>query len=180
MTTPRHPDSEQQGQGGALVGVPGGAEQIHPRSDSGKIPGFLIIVGPGEGEIAADAIYTILRSYPDSKIWLRDDCTSDGTFEILQGLAETHPKRFDLVRNPVPLGYKGIAVSAFRSFERICRSGEQPEMVIQLDPDVLLAGDELVSFARAKFAAEGPGIIGSSCSRLLRRAAAISRIAHAS
>jgi hypothetical protein len=31
----------------------------------------------------------------------------------------------------------------------------------QLDPDVLLAGDEIVSFARAKFATERPGIIDS-------------------
>lgn len=161
MTTPRHLDSEHPGQSGARAGVSDEIEKNQPRSASGKIPGFLIIVGPGEGEIATDAIHTILRSYPDSKIWLRDDCTNDGTFEMLQSLANTHPQRFDLVRNPVPLGYKGIAVSAFRSFERICRSGEQLEMVIQLDPDVLLAGDEIINFARAKFAAEGPGIIGS-------------------
>ena len=161
MTTPRHLDSEYQDQCDGRAGVSGELEQNHPRPASGSIPGFLIIVGPGEGEIAADAIHTILRSYPESKIWLRDDCTQDGTFERLQGLTETDPQRFDLVRNPVPLGYKGIAVSAFRSFERICRSGEQLEMVIQLDPDVLLAGDEIISFARAKFAAEGPGIIGS-------------------
>ena len=53
-------------------------------------------------------------------------------------------------------------------------------MVIQLDPDVLLAGDEIISFARAKFAAEGPGIIGSYMLSATKAAAAISRIAHAS
>jgi hypothetical protein len=79
----------------------------------------------------------------------------------LQNVAGAHPRRIDLVRNPAPMGYKGIAVSVFRSFDRICQSGERPEMVIQLDPDVLLTGDEIVRFARSKFAEEGPGIIGS-------------------
>jgi hypothetical protein len=161
MIVPRHLDAEDRGQSGDQAEASGEVEQALPRTASGKIPGFLIIVGPGEGGIAADAIHTILCSYTNSKIWLRDDCTQDGTFEKLQSLADAHPQRIDLARNPVPLGYKGIAVSAFRSFERICQSGEPLEMVIQLDPDVLLAGDEIVSFARTKFAAEGPGIIGS-------------------
>jgi hypothetical protein len=120
-----------------------------------------MIVSPGEGGIALDAIHTILRSYPESKIWLRDDCTHDGTFERLQNVADTHPHRIDLVRNPTPMGYKGLPVSVFRSFDRICQSGDRLEMVIKLDPDVLLNGDEIVRFARSKFADEGPGIIGS-------------------
>ena len=180
MTIPLRPDFEHLGQSVALGGVAGGAGQNYPQPGSGKIPGFLIIVGPGEGEIAADAIHTILRSYPDSKIWLRDDCTSDGTFEILQSLADTHPQRFDLVRNPVPLGYKGIAVSAFRSFERICQSGEQLEMVIQLDPDVLLAGDEIVSLRVRNSRRKGQGSSAPICSRPRKAAAATSRIALAS
>jgi hypothetical protein len=128
---------------------------------SNPIIGFLMVVGPGEGVIASEAISHILHSYPDSKIWLRDDCTYDGTFEGLKNLADAHPRGIDLVRNSVPLGFKGIAVSAFRSFERICQSGENVEMVIQLDPDVVLAGNEIVALARTKFAREGPGIIGS-------------------
>jgi hypothetical protein len=154
-------DSKKQDTGGEQSGHSAGVQASPQPTASNPITGFLMIVGPGECVIASEAIYHILHSYPDSKIWLRDDCTYDGTFERLKNLADTHPRRIDLVRNSVPLGYKGIAVSAFRSFERICQSGENLEMVIQLDPDVVLAGNEMIALARTKFAWAGPGIIGS-------------------
>lgn len=120
-----------------------------------------MIVSPGEGGIALDAIHTILRAYPGSRIWLRDDCTGDGTFEQLQSVAREHPDRIDLVRNPVSMGLKGLPVSVFRSFAHVCRSGAELEMLVKVDPDVLVMSNDIVRFARAKFAEQGPGIIGS-------------------
>ncbi len=122
--------------------------------------GFLLTVGPREGDISVDVVESILRFYPTAKIWIRDDATSDGTYEKLQGLAAAHPARIDLVRNPTPMGYYGIPVSIFRSFARIAKAPEKLEMLIQLDPDVWIR-EGIVEFAQKKFDREGPGIIGS-------------------
>ena len=123
--------------------------------------GFFMIVSPGEGGLALDAIHTILHAYPGARIWLRDDCTRDGTFDQLQSVASAHTDCVDLVRNPVSLGLKGLPVSVFRSFAHICRSGAELEMLIKVDPDVLLTGQDIVYYAQARFAEQGPGIIGS-------------------
>jgi hypothetical protein len=154
-------DSTKQIRSGSRIGESAEIDVSLQPICADETPSFLMIVSPGEGGIAVDAIQTILSTYPESKIWLRDDCTQDGTFERLQSVALAHPQRIDLVRNPTPMGYKGLPVSVFRSFDRICQSGERVEMVIKLDPDVLLTGNEIVRFARSKFAEEGPGIIGS-------------------
>lgn len=122
--------------------------------------GFFLTVGPREGEICVDAVESILRYYPEARIWIRDDHTSDGTFEMVEQLAGRHAHRIDLVRNASPMGKDGIAVSAFRTLHRICQSPYRLEMLIQLDPDVWLR-DGIVEFARAKFSEHGPGIIGS-------------------
>jgi hypothetical protein len=161
VTLPCNIDSANQLQSSSHIRLSAEREVSLQHTRASETPGFLMIVGPGEGRIAVDAIHTILRAYPESKIWLRDDCTHDGTFECLKNVADSHPHRIDLVRNSAPMGYKGLPVSVFRSFDRICQSGEQVEMVIKLDPDVLLTGDEIVRFARSKFAEKGPGIIGS-------------------
>jgi hypothetical protein len=161
IKVPWNIDSSKQIRSGGHIGVSDESEVRPQRTRAGETADFLMIVSPGEGGIAVDAVQTILHSYPESKIWLRDDCTRDGTFERLQNVAEAYPHRIDLIRNPTPMGYKGLPVSVFRSFDRICQSGERLEMVIKLDPDVLLRGDEIVRLARSKFAEEGPGIIGS-------------------
>jgi hypothetical protein len=154
-------DSTKQIRSGSRIGASAEVDVSQQPIPARETTGFLMIVSPGEGGIAVDAIQTILRAYPESKIWLRDDCTQDGTFDRLQSVALAHPHRVDLVRNPTPMGFKGLPVSVFRSFDRICQSGERVEMVIKLDPDVLLTGNEIVRLARSKFAEEGPGIIGS-------------------
>ncbi|MFT4111471.1 hypothetical protein [Silvibacterium sp.] len=122
--------------------------------------GFLLTVGPKEGGIAVQAIQSILRHYHDAKIWVRDDATTDGSYELLKGLADQHPDRIDLARNPQPMGYRGIPVSIFRSYHRIANAPEKLEMLIQLDPDVWLR-DGIDELARKKFAEQGPGIVGS-------------------
>jgi hypothetical protein len=122
--------------------------------------GFLLTVGPREGDIAVEALRAILRFYPDAKTWVRDDATEDGTFQKLEAVACDNPNRIDLVRNPTPMGFKGIPVSVFRSYARICQAPERLEMLVQLDPDVWLQ-DGVVAFARKRFKREGPGIIGS-------------------
>jgi hypothetical protein len=122
--------------------------------------GFLLTVGPREGDIAVEALQAILRFYPDAKTWVRDDATEDGTFTKLQQVARSNPDRIDLARNESPLGLCGISVSVFRSYARICEAAERLEMVVQLDPDVWLQGG-IVDFAREKFSKQGPGIIGS-------------------
>ncbi|TCK71602.1 glycosyl transferase family 2 [Acidipila rosea] len=123
--------------------------------------GFAMVVGPREGGIATDTIRSILNFYPQSKIWIRDDATTDGTFEQLQSLAASAPHRIDLTRNPHAMGLDGIAVSTFRLFQHIANAPEKLEMVIQLDPDVCIVREGLVEFARKRFAVAGPGILGS-------------------
>src|ERR1700759_3322669 len=94
--------------------------------------GFLIVVGPGEGNIALDAIHAILDLYPEAFLWIRDDCTTDGTYEKLAAAAARNTYRIDLARNAKPLGLKGLPVSVFRSLSRVATSGVNLEMLIKV------------------------------------------------
>lgn len=120
-----------------------------------------MLVGPGEGAMAVDSLEWALKLYPGTQAWVRDDATSDDTFEKLTQFAAAYPGRVFLQRNGVSQGYRGIAVSMFKMYDAIWRAGHQFEMLIELDPDTCILRAGLVEYARAKFAETGPGMIGS-------------------
>ncbi len=122
---------------------------------------FAMVVGPGESSIAIDSLEWALQLYPKSTAWVRDDATTDGTFERLKHFAQAYPRRVALERNSSVQGYRGIAVSTFRIYSGLCRSESQIEMVITLDPDACIIRQGLVTLAREKFAEHGPGMLGS-------------------
>jgi hypothetical protein len=122
---------------------------------------FLMLVGPGEAEMALDTLYHCLRLYPDASAFVREDATTDGTFDKLAGFATEHAPRVSLERNSQPEGYFGVAVSTFRAYDSLWNSHSDLEMIIELDPDTCVLRPGLVELARKRFAEHGPGIIGS-------------------
>ncbi len=119
---------------------------------------FAMVVGPGEAEMAIDTLESILQFYPDAALWIRDDRSSDGTWEALEKWAEG--KTVHLSRNPVVQGYHGIAKSLCDLLLAILQSGTKPEIVIKIDPDAVLLQHGLVEAFQAKFATLGPGLCG--------------------
>jgi glycosyltransferase involved in cell wall biosynthesis len=103
---------------------------------------FAMVVGPGEAEMAIDTLESILHFYPDVALWIRDDRSSDGTWEALEKWAEGKPVH--LSRNPVAQGYYGIAKSCCDLLLAILQSGTTPEIVIKVDPDAVFLNRGLV------------------------------------
>ena len=119
---------------------------------------FAMVVGPGEAEMAIDTLEGILHFYPDAALWIRDDRSSDGTWDALDRWAEG--KAVHLSRNPVMQGYRGIAKSFCDLLLAILQPGTAPEIVIKIDPDAVLLKRGLVEAFQAKFASLGPGLCG--------------------
>ncbi|MFT5114903.1 MAG: hypothetical protein ACI8P9_004246 [Parasphingorhabdus sp.] len=55
-----------------------------PSSSTAKFA-VIIAVGPNEQTIVIDILDSVRCYYPNADIWIMDDCTQDGTFELLQG-----------------------------------------------------------------------------------------------
>ncbi len=122
---------------------------------------FVMLVGPGEAAMAIDSLTWALRLYPKTIAWVREDKTSDGTFERLDKFARSYDDRVFLESNPTPQGYSGIATSMFRLYESLITHFPKLEMAIQLDPDACILREGIVELARERFAIHGPGMIGS-------------------
>lgn len=120
---------------------------------------FAMLVGPGEAEMAIDTVEGILEFYPTAAIWMRDDRTSDGTWEKLSQWAEG--RAVHLSRNPIRQGYFGIAKSLSDLLLLIIAAGKVPEIVIKIDTDAILIRPGLVEVFQQKFAEKGPGACGS-------------------
>jgi len=122
---------------------------------------FVMMVGPGEADIAIDSLTWALRLYPGTTAWVREDRTNDGTRKKPEEFAAGSPGRVYLESNPTSQGYLGIAVSMFRLYETLIARFPQLEMAIQLDPDACLLREGVVDLARERFATHGPGMIGA-------------------
>ena len=94
---------------------------------------FVMLVGPKEAEMAVDSLEWALKFYPDAVALVRDDGTSDGTFEVLQEFARSGNQRVFLGRNEHPEGYFGIPTSMFRVYASLIARFPNIEMAIQLD-----------------------------------------------
>ena len=97
---------------------------------------------------------------PDAEVRVLDDCTSDGTYELLRQWVAAHPgARLD--RNPRPRGYSGLAVSYFSLLAALAAEPTIPELVIRIDPDLCFIAPGLVEIVRRRMTALGPGIVGA-------------------
>lgn len=120
-----------------------------------------MVVGPGEAQIATDTLFHCLRLYPGSCAFIRDDATSDGSFQMLAQFAAQHAPQIFLERNSHPQGYFGIATSTFQAYASAWDRHPDIEMMIALDPDTCVLRPGLVELAHKKFAQIGPGMIGA-------------------
>jgi len=120
---------------------------------------FFMVVGPDEGVLAADTLDSIMACEPASDIWMLDDCTTDGTYELLNQWAAAHPGT-RVLRNPTRRGYRGIATSVFSLLEAIAQQPPVPDLIIKVDPDTFLIATGTVDLMRRRFAEVGPGIVG--------------------
>jgi hypothetical protein len=123
--------------------------------------GFVMLVGPREGDIAVDTLSHALQLYPASRACVRDDATRDGTFEALRTFAEAHENRVCLSRNATARGYFGMTPSLFAIYEHAWRAHPELDLVIKLDPDACILRPGLDELAHKKFAQFGPGMLGS-------------------
>ncbi|MBI5068836.1 MAG: glycosyltransferase [Deltaproteobacteria bacterium] len=80
------------------------------------------------------------QDYPSLEVLAFDDCSSDGTFELLQAYAARDP-RLRPVRNPANLGFR-------RNFEQALRAG-RGELVAPCDQDDVWRPDKLSRMQRA-------------------------------
>jgi hypothetical protein len=121
---------------------------------------FVMVVGPGESEIAVDSLDRIAEFEPDAEAWVLDDCTSDGTYDTLVEWGRSHG-RSRILRNPEPRGYRGIARSTFGVFAELAAQPVAPGLVVKLDPDTCLIGPGVSDLMRERLARVGPGIVGA-------------------
>ena len=135
----------------------GGAPLIAP-SRSGLVI-FGMAVGPREGAMAVDTLNSLATYYPFAVPWILDDCTNDGTYEMLREWTDAHGGR--LLRNATPHGYRGITRSYYRLLATIATDEPMVDMVIKIDPDTCLLAEGLIERFRDRFAAAGPGIVGA-------------------
>lgn len=132
---------------------------MEARALNGSGVAFAMAVGPGEGRMALDTLDSVATYFPGASRWILDDCTSDGTYALLEQWVAAHGGH--LVRNTRHRGYRGIAASSFSLLETIAREEPSVEMAIKIDPDTCLLGGDLIARIRARFAEAGPGIVGA-------------------
>ena len=118
---------------------------------------FAMTIGPGEAEMAIDNLEAIEALYPDAVTWVRDDRTSDGTWERLQGWSAG--KRVALSRNAQRNGFHGLAKTVAELLMEVAAA--EPELVIKIDPDTILLRRGLDQLFRERFSKYGKGICGS-------------------
>jgi hypothetical protein len=118
---------------------------------------FVMTMGPGESEMAIDNLEAIASYYPNAYSWVRDDATTDGTWEAVQEWSKE--QKVHLSRNPYAYGYTGTS----RSYGQLLLelAPLQPKMVIKIDPDTVLVSAGLEKHFEERFAAYGNGICGS-------------------
>ncbi len=120
---------------------------------------FGMAVGPGEGRMALDTLESVATYFPDASRWVLDDCTRDGTYDLLTRWIGTNGGR--LLRNPAPRGYRGIASSFYGLLATIASEEPTLDIVIKIDPDTCLLGGDLLARIRRRFTEHGPGIVGA-------------------
>jgi hypothetical protein len=115
-------------------------------------------VGPGNQDIVRDTLESIFQFRPsDCVLILVDDCTNDGTYDLLLGLKDP---RVIVLRNQKPWKYRGLLHTVAAGLAEAARMPDL-ELVLKTDTDALLTGHGLFDDAKA-FARQKPqvGIFG--------------------
>ena len=118
---------------------------------------FAMAMGPGEAEMVIENMESICAMYPDAEIWVRDDATTDGTWERVEEWSRG--KNVRLSRNASANGYYWISRTHGELLLGIVPS--KPDLLIKLDPDTFLIRPGLEKLFLERFAQYGPGICGS-------------------
>jgi hypothetical protein len=121
---------------------------------------FVMVVGPGESEIALDSLDRIAAFEPEAEAWVLDDCTDDGTYEALVRWGRGHA-RSRILQNPESRGYRGIARSMFGMLSEIAAEPGVPGLVVKIDPDTCLLAPGVCDLMRGRLAAGGAGMVGA-------------------
>lgn len=118
---------------------------------------FAMAMGPGEAEMVIDNMEAIRAMYPEAEIWVRDDATTDGTWERVEEWGRD--KNVRLSRNASANGYYWISRTHGELLLEIVPS--KPDLLIKIDPDTLFIRPGLEKLFLERFAQYGPGICGS-------------------
>ena len=118
---------------------------------------FAMVMGPGQAEMVIDNIEAICSLYPGSNTWIRNDHTTDGSWEQVKEWSSGKPVR--LSRNNSPYGYYRLAQTYGELLLEIADA--KPDLLIKIDPDTVLIRPGLIELFEERFTHHGPGICGS-------------------
>lgn len=118
---------------------------------------FAMVMGPGQAEMVIDNIEAICSLYPGAKTWIRNDHTTDGSWEQVQEWSHDKPVR--LSRNGSRYGYYRLAQTYGELLLEIADA--KPDLLIKIDPDTVLIRPGLIELFQERFTHHGPGICGS-------------------
>jgi len=106
----------------------------------------LLAIGPGHQANVLDTMASLFHFCPaDCRIFLVDDCTSDGTYDLLRSLQDP---RVTLLRNPKPKGYAGVVHTLNSGLLEIAKIPDVT-LVLKTDTDALMTGFGLFDHAAA-------------------------------
>ncbi len=106
----------------------------------------LIAVGPGNHANVLDTLSSLFHFCPpDCHIVLVDDCTSDGTYDLLRGLKDP---RVIILRNATPQRYDGLVHTIALGLREIVKIPGLT-LLLKTDTDALMTGHGLFDDAAA-------------------------------
>ena len=116
----------------------------HDPERGGGHPSIDVLMATYNGErFVADQIESVLRqSYPDWKLTVRDDCSTDGTGAVVRDYARRHPDRIVVQARPTASG------SAQRNFLEMLAGSDAPYVMLCDHDDVWLEDKIAVTVAR--------------------------------
>jgi len=78
------------------------------------MPSLVIIPTYNERENIASIVRAVLEQSEDFHVLVVDDCSPDGTAQVVEGLQEEHPRRVHLLRRSGKLGLGTAYIAGFR------------------------------------------------------------------
>jgi hypothetical protein len=106
----------------------------------------LVPVGPGNQANVLDTLASLFHFCPaDCRIFLVDDCTSDGTYDLLRGFKDP---RVSVLRNSRPQRYNGLVRTLALGLTEIAKIPGM-RLVLKTDTDALMTGHGVFEDAAA-------------------------------
>lgn len=120
----------------------------------------IISVGPNESDIALDTLDSLKHFYPHCDVWILDDGTHDGTYKKLRHWTKTQ-SGVHLFQNKKSNGFFFLTRSLAYLLSKVLDSHKDYEFILKIDTDTLFVKGGLDKMIAARFAEEGPGIVGN-------------------